>query len=655
MTTTNPDDSVLKEQFRATQDAAENEVNESKQETIDSEIISTSQEVEEVDASDSSESTISEVNDSSSEAQDAPASEEVEIPKVDYSTLSKQELAETLSLLVVNRSPIEIKDDVEEIRSLFFKKVKAEAEELKQKFLSEGGNLEDFKPSPDPLESSVRDSLKTYFDKRADFGHIQEAEKQANLKKKYDVIDKIKELVNREESINKTFQEFRALQNEWKSIGPVPQSAVKELWDNYHHNVEIFYDYVKINNELKDLDLKKNLEAKLSLCEKAEALLNESNPVNSFRKLQGLHEQWREIGPVAPDQRNSVWERFKAASTKINELHHEYFSKQKKEQKKNLDAKIELCEAVEAINQIECKSYNDFNTQSAKIQEYQEKWKQTGFSNKKQNTKLYLRFRAACDAFYDKKRQFYQENKDTQAENLKKKIALCEKAEAIQDSTDWKATTDTLIQLQKEWKEIGTIPFNQTEKCLKRFRKACDHFFENKSKHFADIDSVYEENLKAKLAIIEELNNFTPGDDATEAFEQLNDIQERWAKIGFVPFNKKKEITKQYNASLNEQIDKLNVSVEDLNVLKYKSKIDGLKSNPKLSRKVLLEREKFYQKIKQLENDVVTWENNIGFFAKSANADAMIKEVEAKIENAKKMIKTLEEKVKMIDESCLDE
>lgn len=654
MTTTNPDDSVLKEQFRATQDAAENEVNENRQETTDSEIISTSQE-EEVKVSDSSESPISEVKETPSEVQETPASDEVEIPKVDYSTLSKQELAETLSLLVVNRSPIEIKDDVEEIRSLFFKKVKAEAEELKQKFLSEGGNLEDFKPTPDPLESSVRDSLKTYFDKRADFGHIQEAEKQANLKKKYEVIDKIKELVNREESINKTFQEFRALQNEWKSIGPVPQSAVKELWDNYHHNVEIFYDYVKINNDLKDLDLKKNLEAKLSLCEKAEALLNESNPVNSFRKLQSLHEQWREIGPVAADQRNAVWERFKAASTKINELHHEYFSKQKKEQKKNLDAKIELCEAVEAINQIECKSFNDFNAQSAKIQEYQEKWKQTGFSNKKQNTKLYLRFRAACDAFYEKKRQFYHENKDAQAENLKKKIALCEKAEAIQDSTDWKGTTETLIQLQKEWKEIGTIPFKQTEKCWKRFRKACDHFFENKSKHFADIDSVYEENLKAKLAIIEELNNFNPGDDVSVAFEQLNDIQDRWSKIGFVPFNKKKEITKQYNAALNEQIDKLNVSVEDLNVLKYKSKIDGIKSNPKLSRKVLLEREKFYQKIKQLENDVVTWENNIGFFAKSANADAMIKEVEAKIENAKKMIKTLEEKVKMIDESCLDE
>jgi len=581
--------------------------------------------------------------------------DDIELPPVDYSGYSKNELVETLALIVENRPPSEIRDDVERIRTLFSKKIRHEAEERKTKFLEEGGKPEDYKIWVDSLDYRVKELLDKYREKKNDFSKVQEAEKYENLKKKYDIIDKIKDLVNREESINKTFHDFRSLQNEWHSIGVVPQSALKDLWENYHHSVEVFYDYIKINKELRDLDLKKNLEAKVLLCEKAEELLLEPNPVNAFRSLQDYHNQWREIGPVPQESKNEIWERFREATSQINKRHHEYFEKQKDDQKKNLDAKIALCEEVEAINLEEIKSFKDFDEKAEKIVALQKMWRTIGFAPKKQNNKVYQRFREACDAFFEKKRSFYTDNKEIQLNNLQLKTELCFQAEALQDSTDWKATSDALIKLQKEWKEIGPVPRKQSEKTWKRFRRACDHFFNRKAEYFANLDSSYEDNLKAKIAVIEELEKFEPGSDVQAAFERLKELQKRWTEIGFVPFNKKEEITNRYRNALNKEFDRLKIADEDKTILKYRTKLDNLKSNPKASRKVRNERDKFFTKIKQLENDIVLWENNIGFFAKSPNAETMIREVQEKIENAKKMIKTLEEKVKMIDQSGLDE
>jgi putative ubiquitin-RnfH superfamily antitoxin RatB of RatAB toxin-antitoxin module len=578
-----------------------------------------------------------------------------ELPPVDYTGLTKHDLVETLVLLVENRPPSEIRDDVERIKSLFYRKLKQESEERKNKFLESGGKIEEYRPWVDPDDARVKHLLEKFREKKTDYSKIQEAEKYENLKKKYEIIDKIKDLVNREESINKTFHDFRALQNEWHAIGVVPQTSLKDLWENYHHTVEVFYDYIKINKELRDLDLKKNLELKVVLCEKAEALLLEPNPVNAFRSLQDFHNQWREIGPVPQESKNDIWDRFKEATAQINKRHHEYFEKQKDDQKKNLDAKIALCEEVESIINEEMKTFKEFDEKAEKVVELQKIWRTIGFAPKKQNNKVYQRFRDACDAFFEKKRSFYSDNKELQLNNLQKKIDLCVQAEELQNSTDWKATSDSLIKLQREWKEVGPVPRKQSERCWKRFRKACDHFFNKKTLYFNELDTSYEDNLKSKLEIIDELEKFEPGADVQIAFDRLKELQRKWTEIGFVPFEKKDEIANKYRNALNNQFDRLKIADEDKSILKYKTKLDSLKVNPKASRKVRNERDKFFTKIKQLESDIVLWENNIGFFAKSKNADTMIREVEDKIENAKKLIKTLEEKVRMIDQSGLDD
>jgi hypothetical protein len=662
MTKKNPDDSVLDEQSATVENAAGTEENPQAEKAYESdspgetEKIEKSQEEPALKVKKRSKKVITPRPDNTEPVEvESHNLDDVILPPVDYSGNSKNELVETLSLIIENRPPAEIRGDVDRIKVFFYKKLKQEADDRKNKFLEGGGKIEEYHSWVDPAEARVKHLLEKYREKKTDYNKVQETEKFENLKKKYDIIDKIKELVNREESINKTFHEFRSLQNEWHSTGVVPQTSLKDLWENYHHNVEIFYDYIKINKELRDLDLRKNLEAKVVLCERAEELLLEPNPINAFRFLQEFHNQWREIGPVPQESKNEIWERFKEATSQINKRHHEYFEKQKDDQRKNFDAKIALCEEVEAINLLEIKNFRDFDDKSEKVVALQRMWRTIGFAPKKQNNRVYQRFREACDNFFEKKRGFYADNKEIQQNNLQLKIELCIQAETLQDSTDWKSTSDSLIRLQREWKEIGPVPRKQSEKCWRRFRKACDHFFNKKTEFFAELDTSYEDNLKAKIAVIEELEGFEPGADVQVAFDRLKELQRKWTEIGFVPFNRKDEITNRYRNALNKEFDKLKIGDEDKSILKYKTKLDNLKTNPKASRKIHNEREKFFTKIKQLESDIVLWENNIGFFAKSTNADTLIREVEEKIENAKRMIKTLEEKVRMIDQSGLDD
>ena len=581
--------------------------------------------------------------------------DDITLPPVDYSGLSRKELVATLALIVENRAPAEIVEDVSRIKEFFYKRTKVEFNEKRLNFAKEGGNIEDYKPEPDELENRIKVILETYRNRKSDYNRIQESEKQENLHRKIAIIERIKDLVNREEAINKTFQEFRNLQNDWHSTGIVPQANLKDLWENYHHSVEMFYDYIKINRELRDLDLKKNMEAKIALCEKAEELLLEPNAVNAFKLLQDYHNQWREIGPVTHEGKNDIWERFREATSQVNKRHHEFFEKQKDEQKKNFDAKNALCEKAEEIANGEILTFADFREKSDAIIECQKLWRTLGFAPKKHNNKIYLRFRAACDKFFEKKRAFFAESKEVQVKNLQLKTELCMKAEALQENTDWKETSEMLIKLQKEWKEIGPVPKKYSEKIWKRFRKACDTFFTHKSEFFAGRDNSYEDNLNAKLALLAELEAVDPGEDVRAGFEQLKDIQKRWTEIGYVPFNKKEEIARKYKDALNKQFDKLKLDDEDKNILRFRSKVDSAKSNPRAARKVQNEREKFYSKIKQLESDIVLWENNIGFFAKSTNADKMIREVQEKIADAKRNIKLLEEKVKLIDSSMSEE
>ncbi|MEA1885683.1 MAG: DUF349 domain-containing protein [Bacteroidota bacterium] len=577
-----------------------------------------------------------------------------ELPEVDYTGRSKAELTETLELLIENRPFKEIVDDVDKIKTIFYKKHTAELDIKKKKFLEEGGRPEDYQPADDPLEIKMKELLARFRGKKTEYNKQLEIEKQENLRKKYEIIDKIKDLVNREESINKTFQEFRDLQAQWHSIGIVPQSSLRNLWETYNLNVEIFYDYIKINKELRDLDFKKNMETKIELCEKAEELLFDPNPINAFRTLQEYHQQWRETGPVPRESRAELWDRFKAATSKINKRHHEYFEKQKEEQKKNLEAKTALCEKVEEINKLELHSFKEWETKAREVIQIQKVWRTIGFAPKKHNNTIYQRFREACDTFFQAKRRFYAENKEQQMANLQKKTELCMQAESWQDSTEWKEATDALINLQKEWKEIGSVPRKHSDKIWKRFRKACDHFFERKSEHFAELDSSFEDNLKEKEKLIDELENFEPGDDINAAFEKLKEIQRRWTEIGFVPYKEKDKIGNRYRNALNQQFDRLKIDEEEKAILKYQTKLENIKETPKATRKLRGEREKFLNRIKQLENDIVVWENNIGFFSKSSSAESMIQEVQSKIDNAKKTIEVLEEKINLIDKSGID-
>lgn len=576
----------------------------------------------------------------------APANKE----KADYSTYSQIELVNALRDVLDSNGDHDVKDDVEAIKSAFYKQEKDDIEAQRKQFLEEGGAEEEFEPEENPYEQDIKDLLKRYRQIRHEFNKKLEQEKEINLQVKYDIIEEIKGLIHKEESINKTFQEFRDLQQRWREIGLVPQAKMKDLWDTYHFHVENFYDYIKINKELRDLDLKKNLEMKIRLCEQAEELLLETNTIKAFNQLQKLHERWREIGPVPRENKDDIWERFKAATAKINKKHQEYFESRKTEQKKNLEAKRALCEQVEEINEMELTSHKEWGEKSKEVVNLQKVWRTIGFAPRKDNNKIYKRFREACDKFFDAKRDFYSKNKELQQNNLQLKIDLCLQAEALKDSDDWRKTTQDLINIQKDWKEIGPVPRKHSEALWKRFRAACDYFFDKKSEHFSSIDTEQVDNLKEKEELIKEVENFKSTGDADENLQILKDFQRRWTEIGHVPIKKKDEIQKQFRDAINKLFDDLKLDESKRNLLKFRTKIASFSESSRGQNKMRLERDKYMNKLKQLENDLILLDNNIGFFAKSKNAESLIEDVKRKIEQTKEKIEMLKEKIRVIDE-----
>nr|WP_319509416.1 DUF349 domain-containing protein [uncultured Draconibacterium sp.] len=570
---------------------------------------------------------------------------------VDYSNHSQVELVNALRDILEEDNDINLRDEIEAIKAVFYKNLNESLEEEKKKFIADGGAEEEFKPEEDPYERDIKDLLKKYRHIRIEHNKQLEAEKEENLQKKYDVIEKIKGLINNEESINKTFNEFRDLQREWREIGLVPQSKMKNLWDTYHFHVENFYDYIKINQELRDLDLKKNLEAKIRLCERAEELLvEESSILKAFNTLQKYHEQWREIGPVPREQKDDLWERFKTATTKINKKHQEFFENRKVEQKKNLEAKTALCEKAEEIITEEISNHKEWDEKSKQLVELQKVWRTIGFAPRKDNNKIYDRFRTACDAFFNAKRAFYAKNKEEQQNNLQLKTDLCVQAESLKDSTDWKKTTQDFINIQKKWKEIGAVPRKHSDALWKRFRAACDFFFDKKSEHFSDVDTEQVDNLKAKEDLITEVKNFKPVKNTEENLESLKAFQRRWTEIGHVPFKKKDEIKVQFRDAINKLFDDLNLDDEKRNLLKFRNKMSSFSESSRGQNKMRMERDKYMNKMKQLENDLVLLDNNIGFFAKSKNAESLIEDVKKKIEVTKQKIELLKDKIRVIDE-----
>lgn len=561
----------------------------------------------------------------------------------EVSQMAKGELVEYFAGLLENKPVQSLRYDVEAVKVAFYKKHRADVDELRKKYVEEGGVAEEFEAPADSDEIRLKEYFGIYRTRREEYMNDLEKSKEENLKIKLQIIEELKALVEAGETVGQTFQTFRQLQQRWKETGIVPQVNVKEIWETYNLHVENFYNVVKINKELRDLDLQRNLEAKVALCEAAESLAGEESIVAAFRKLQDLHDQWREIGPVVADQKEAIWERFKEASSRINRQHQEHFEAIKEEQKKNLALKTELCEKAEGLATEMLTTRKEWNKASDKLIEIQKVWKTIGFAPKKDNTKIYERFRRACDRFFELKRAFYEGIKSEMEHNLQLKIEICEAAEAIQDSEQWKKTSEELIALQKRWKEIGSVSRRHSDAVWKRFRAACDHFFARKSEHFASVDAEHSDNLARKIALVEEIEAY---DITGGNIENIKEFQRRWSEIGFVPIKEKEALQKRYRAAIDKLFAVLRSGDRERGVQKYRNKLNEMKGN---GGKLRNERDRLYNKVKQLETDIATLENNIGFFARSKGAEALIRDVEHKIERAKQEMAETIEKINLID------
>lgn len=574
-------------------------------------------------------------------------SEEItpEIPEINFAVLKTEEIVAEMQKLIETCPTGQIKDVMEKLPEIFEKQYKQEYEQALADFTADGTPAADFNYKNENKEKFY-DLYKLFKEKRITAAKQIEVDREKNLQIKLQLIEELKELVQKEEALNKTFQEFKDIQERWRNTGLVPQNRVNDLLETYHHHVENFYNYIKINKELRDLDLKRNLDAKINLCEEAEKLVENKDINDAFKQLQLLHTRWKEIGPIPKEQQEPVWERFKAATSKINDSYHKFFESLKQEQEDNLKVKEEICGKAAAIAAAEYQGIKEWNAAAQNIIELQEEWKHSGTVPQKERNRIFKTFRASCDTFFNRKREFYKQMLEEQEKNLELKTKLCEKVEAIKDSTDWKITTDKIISYQKEWKKIGPAPRKYSNKIWFRFRAACDEFFNNKNAHFKSIDSEQEKNLEAKKALIEEVKQFQLVDDNEENIKKLKEFQARWNDIGFVPIKEKEAVQEEFRKIINTYFDKLNLDEFDKNLEKYRAKINSLDSSENKEFKIINEREKLIVKIRQLENDIHTWENNIGFIAKS---EGLIRELTSKIEKTKQRLALLQEKLKAID------
>ena len=583
---------------------------------------------------------------------DVPVTSDVlenEEPVVNYSAMSLAELADMFQKLAISEDRMKRSKEAEAIKSAFYKRLlKERAEAGSTAAVQEPGSAEEDPaveaeisqaPQPeteeavsenpfDEIERGFKALYNAYRKEKAEYNRQLEKEREHNLELKEAVIADLKALVEKQEDVNATFPAFREIQNRWRAIGPVPVQNFRNLNDTYQLYVEQFYDMVKINRELRDLDFKKNLEAKEKFCEAAEKLAEKENVVDAFKELQKLHEQWKEYGPVAKQFREDIWNRFKAATAVINKKYQAYFEGQKEQYAENLAAKTLLCEKVEAIAEKEIKSSGEWNDCTKEIEEIQKQWKGIGYASKKENQRIYERFRAACDKFFDRKREFYSAYKDEMNDNLQKKIALCEAAEALKTSTAWKKTTDQLINLQKQWKEIGAVPRKKSEALWKRFRAACDEFFNERDKQ-AKPENDYYGNLKAKKHLIEEINAYVLADDDDVNAEAAQEFSDRWQSIGFVPFKEKDKIADAYKEAMQ-------------------AKFPEISRRPR-GKAPKNEKERLVQKYLKKEQDIVTYENNIGFFAASKNSEPLIRQMQERIDKAKEELKELEMQIRALD------
>ena len=580
-----------------------------------------------------------------------PIVESVEETPIDLNALSRAELVAFLKQLLSNEID-DIKEQVEHIKQLFYKKVKAENEENKKIFLEEGGAEIDFMPIKDGLDDDFKALLNEYKSRKAVLVAKVEADKEQNLLQKQHILDRMKILVESNDDVSSNINEFRELQKKWKSIGQVPQAHANELWKTYTAYQESFWDLIKINNELREYDFKKNLEAKTNICEVAERLTTEEDVVSAFHQLQKLHEEWHEIGPVAREIREEIWNRFKAASSIINKKHQGHFDDIRKIEEDNLVAKTALCEKIEAFEYVSLNAYKAWDEATKTIIAWQEEWRSIGFAPRKMNHKIFDRYRAACDAFFNAKAEFYKASKNLLSDNLEKKKALCEQAELLKDSTEWKETSNKLIQLQKEWKTIGPVPKKYSDEIWKRFITACDLFFEQKQKSTSSVRGAESENLARKLELIAQINGLDAVTDRKpeEVLATLREYISAWNDVGHVPFKEKDKIYKEYRIAVDKMFEKLNVDTNQRRLDTFKSNLKDMSG--KGENKLYRERERLVRAYEHLKSEIATYENNVGFLTTSnKKGSSLINDMIRKIDALKEEAKLIEQKISMIDEN----
>lgn len=643
---------AAEEQKAAKEEAPGEEKTEAANEKADD----TSDEREFYDFGEDSESTDDDDDDDEKDAEEQQEGEE-ELP--DYEAWEREQLVKQLEELVAQEDTLEHKRKIALIKVAYLKKTDMEKaaeleKESEEKEQATGEKKEDKEekkqPKKDELAERFNAAFGKYKEKRTKFREEQEKLQQENLKKKQAILEELRELINSEETLKKTYDDFKELQEKWKEIGMVPKAEVNELWKNYHFLVEKFFDKVKINKELRDLDLKKNLEQKIELCEKAEELILETSVNKSFKELQILHEKYRQIGPVPADKKEEVWTRFKGATEKIHDRRRKHYENMEQQQEKNLDAKTALCEKMEALLKNEYNSVKDWNLASDEVKELMKLWRSIGFVPKQYNESIWNRFKTSVDSFFENKKEFFKVLKDEQRDNYNRKLNLCMEAEALKDNTDWKKTTRDLINLQKEWKKIGPVSRKHSDKLWKRFRAANDAFFNAKEEHFKTLKDQEKENLKKKEELLEKIKNHDFGDNKNENLEMLKEIQREWMSIGFVPIDKKDKIQKEYQDIINKRMDELSISNVDVNSSQYKSHVENLKDMPGGDRQLRKERGNMMGKINKLKEDVKLWENNTGFLANSKNAEVLKKEFQQKIDKAKREIALLEAQMKILND-----
>lgn len=575
-------------------------------------------------------------------AEETPSAEEGKR----FHSMSKQELLDALKEILAADN-MEAHREVTAIKQAFFNiKSRENLEELNA-FIEAGNQPEAFSSTPDEVENEMKTLYSEFKERRAAFIAADEERRKENLAKKMEIIDKMKEIAGDIDNVNVKFPEFQQLQQDFKAIKDIPAPAETETWKTFQTVVEQFYDHLKMNKELRDLDFKKNLEAKRQLIESAKKLADAPDPVAAFRSLQGLHDEWRNLGPVAKDIRESLWEEFKEASTVVNKRHQEYFEKRKADEQANEEAKTALCEEVEAIDLTKINSFNAWGEATDKVIALQKKWREYGFASKKANTALYARFRKDCDAFFEAKTAYFQKVRDELSANLEKKTSLCEKAEALKGTDDIRQATAEIVKLQAEWKKIGSVPRKQSDAIWQRFTQACNYFFDERKKQNKERRHEENENLEKKRAIIAKLNELPKDGDRSEVIGKVKELQAEWNEIGFVPFKLKDKVFAEYREVCDALYGAYKSRESRARMDNFHARVNSLKGD---GQKIDRERDRLVRALDSRRNELQTIENNMGFFSvKSSQGNSMMKEMERKISRLKDDIKEIEQKIAVID------